>query len=58
MSEITNIPGEEFYKGVMINKCNNCGAYAEEGTKIKHYDTCRPGEAKYWENFYEEANSE
>lgn len=34
--------------------CNNCGAYASSEKLVKHYKTCRPGESKHWEKFYEE----
>lgn len=34
--------------------CNNCGAHAESPQKIKHFETCQPGEAKKWEKFYSE----
>ena len=36
--------------------CNNCGAFAASGKTITHYTTCRAGEAKYWEKFYNEDN--
>lgn len=38
--------------------CNNCGAHSESPESIKHYKTCKPGEAKKWENFYSQANKE
>ena len=38
--------------------CNNCGAHAETEAGIKHFKTCKPGEAKKWEKFYEEGNKE
>lgn len=34
--------------------CVNCGAFADTVAEIKHYDTCKPGEAEYWRKFYEE----
>jgi len=54
MDEITKIETEfgTFYT------CNNCGATAELPEAIKHHDTCTPGEAKYWKDFYNEANKE
>jgi hypothetical protein len=48
MPEITWITDE-------ICSCNNCGAFASSPEKIKHFDTCRRGEAKKWEKFYIEA---
>ena len=38
--------------------CDNCGAYAPPHKTIKHHTTCRKGESKYWEKFYNEANKE
>lgn len=34
--------------------CDNCGAFAAPGEIIVHHTTCRAGEAKYWEKFYNE----
>lgn len=39
-------------------QCINCGAYAETIDKIQHADNCKPGEARKWEKFYEDANAE
>jgi hypothetical protein len=37
-----------------FNVCMDCGAFAPEGDKIKHHDTCIPGESEKWEKFYED----
>jgi len=41
-----------------VHQCINCGAYAKEIDQIKHYESCKPGEAKKWEMFYEYAEKE
>ena len=39
--------------------CNDCGAYSLKSKKdVKHYDSCKPGEGKFWEKFYGKANEE
>lgn len=38
--------------------CNNCGAHASSEKKVKHYKTCRAGESKRWENFYNQNQEE
>ena len=43
--------------GGMWNCCN-CGAFHVRKDMIKHYGSCQPGEAEYWEKFYTEANEE
>ena len=43
--EVTRIDfGDEFFY-----VCDNCGAHNEKAENIKHYKTCKPGEAKFWE---------
>jgi hypothetical protein len=37
-----------------LYQCNDCGAYSEDPREVKHFATCKPGESKYWEKFYEE----
>lgn len=32
--------------------CDNCGATSEKASDIKHHKGCKPGESKYWEEFY------
>ena len=32
--------------------CDNCGASADKIENIQHCASCKPGEAKYWEEFY------
>ncbi len=44
--------------GLTIIQCNDCNAYAEKPGGIKHHDTCQPGEAAYWRDFYREASLE
>ncbi len=34
--------------------CDNCGAYAPPEKTIIHHATCRAGECKHWEKFYNE----
>ncbi|KKM07483.1 hypothetical protein LCGC14_1733400, partial [marine sediment metagenome] len=43
--------------GPMV-QCNDCGDYAEHELLIKHYSSCSPGEAEYWENYYNQDLSE
>ena len=38
--------------------CDNCGAFASKPEDIKHHSTCKPGESKFWQDFYENANEE
>lgn len=33
--------------------CNDCGASHEIADFIQHSKSCKPGDAKKWENFYE-----
>jgi len=37
-----------------VHVCNDCGAYAESPEQVEHHLTCKPGESKRWEKFYEE----
>lgn len=46
MAEVTFIEEADVYV------CDNCGAFAPMIVDIKHYKTCKPGEAKHWEHFY------
>jgi uncharacterized C2H2 Zn-finger protein len=39
-------------------QCINCGALADTVQEIKHFPGCNPGEAKKWEDFYNEAYEE
>lgn len=35
--------------------CLNCGAFAiytRDSNRVKHYSSCQPGEAKFWERHY------
>ena len=32
--------------------CNDCGAHASSEEGVVHHKTCKPGESKKWENFY------
>ncbi len=41
-----------------IVQCNDCGASAEHELLVKHYSSCSPGEAEYWENYYNQDSSE
>lgn len=43
--EVTEIPNVGF-------QCNNCGAHARRVSAIQHFDTCKPGESKRWEEYY------
>ena len=45
-------------KSEIVRNCNDCGAYAILPKKVKHYDSCKIGESKKWEKFYENANDE
>lgn len=47
--EITKVDDDIF-------QCNNCGAYASTAKAIQHFPTCKPGESKRWEGFYNDAN--
>jgi len=35
-----------------VHVCDDCGAFAEKVEDIEHHATCKPGEAKRWEDFY------
>ena len=39
-------------------QCVNCGAIADTVQQIVHYQGCKPGETKKWEQFYNEAHDE
>lgn len=45
-------------EGIHMFICNNCGAQSENIETINHHNTCKNGEAKKWEKFYEDANEE
>jgi hypothetical protein len=47
--EYTTINSND-YKTVVydIKICNNCGALAHTIAEVKHYKTCKAGEAKKW----------
>ena len=51
--EVTHLVEGDFLD---IYQCNNCGAHADRAADIKHYPTCKPGESKKWEKFYDETN--
>lgn len=38
--------------------CLDCGATADIPQAVIHYVTCTPGEAKRWEEFYEQTDEE
>ena len=42
----------EYMKELKLFLCVDCGAYAKTKEKIKHYSTCKPGEAEYWAKHY------
>ena len=52
--ECTYIGPDESGLDEDIFVCNNCGAHAETIESISHHNTCKKGEAKKWEKFYEE----
>ena len=53
--EITHLDEDD----MDVWSCNNCGAHSLTGPEdIKHHTTCIPGEAKYWEEFYQNADDE
>lgn len=37
--------------------CDNCGSHAANEDDIIHHSTCKLGESKKWEEFYEEQES-
>lgn len=41
---------------VHVVVCNDCGAYAATKEAIAHYSSCKPGEAKRWEKYYEKSD--
>jgi len=43
-------------KGVYV--CDNCGAFSHPAARIKHHNTCVPGESKHWENEYKKMHEE
>lgn len=53
------MPDEQTYiDEADVYVCDNCGAFAASGKTVKHYDTYKAGESKYWEQFYNEDNSQ
>lgn len=55
------IPDDEYTDmGVIDGKtvviCSNCGAAGETIKDVKHYESCKAGEAKRWEKYYREQN--
>ena len=49
---------EHRYTRVFSNTfvCNDCGAFSTFGkVNVKHFSTCKIGESKKWERFYDEA---
>lgn len=32
--------------------CNDCGAFADSEDEVVHHQTCEPGSAKKWEEYY------
>lgn len=36
-----------------IFQCVDCGACAEDPEGIEHYESCKPGTAAYWADYYE-----
>ena len=38
--------------------CNNCGQHSDKPENIVHCKTCKAGESKKWEKYYEKANEE
>lgn len=56
MSNTTYDTETTYLDEIGIYSCNNCGACASSINAIKHYTTCKKGEAKKWENFYEKNN--
>ncbi len=47
ISDGVDTPAEYVYT------CDNCGAHSLKGCEfIKHYKSCKPGEAEYWEKHY------
>jgi hypothetical protein len=62
--ELTSFPeAEEWAKTLkpdtFIMVCDDCGAQSEiNKTEVVHYESCKLGEAKRWEKFYEEAGKE
>lgn len=39
---------------ITMKQCLDCGAYVLEDKTIIHYDSCVPGDAKHWEEYYEQ----
>ena len=39
-------------------QCNDCGAYAKRIEDIKHFDSCKPGESRRWQEFYSDQPDE
>jgi hypothetical protein len=35
-----------------IFTCNDCGAHASSPEDVKHYESCKPGEAERWGKYY------
>jgi len=54
--EITNVICET--SGIDMYVCNNCGADSVDPLTIKHHKGCKPGDAKFWKDFYSEEGGE
>lgn len=50
--------GITYIREANVHQCNDCGAHAESISAIQHHPTCKPGESKKWERFYDKANKE
>jgi hypothetical protein len=51
MCEVTKLDTED---GV-VYVCDNCGAHAfDKPEDIVHAKTCKPGECRWWEKYYNE----
>jgi len=43
---------EDEKKPQIAKVCNDCGAFSIKPKEVKHYNSCKPGESKKWEEHY------
>ena len=52
-NEYTQVEHPDDFEGATeIWSCNDCGAYADKPENVKHHESCNPGEARRWEEYY------
>jgi rubrerythrin len=54
---VVKVPDDEYTNiteglDLSVWVCNNCGAFAETKEQVRHFETCKAGESKRWEQYY------